>query len=462
MTSSASRPRPPERSRVRTWISRWKSPSREIERVVVRVQNGEQRPGILASPEARIKRLRRNLRLKSRKGLVVFNGGTGELPADAGQRLQKVLRDGLVRVADEDGLTLLTGGTDAGVFRILGRALDSRGRNGRVIGVAPSKLVAWQRPAADSETAAGDGSSGAVPLEPHHTDFVLVEAGAWGGETGVMLGLAGEIARAQPSVAVLAGGGDGARREMLAHVRQKRPIIVLRGTGRLADDLARAHESGGHPTDSELNEISRRGLVTVVDLHEPADVLAAEVRLQLAAAWRARRRRQRPAVVRRLPQMRWRLRNSYQQLVEFEERAPYPELNEDFVFLDDHLMPAYRECDTEALRQQNGFYRANMIYLVGSFAATVLGIVQAAVGGGLFWIGLLESVLAAALGGGIVVATLRTNQRGYYTNRLKAERLRSEYFLFLGRQGHYADPHSRRDALQARVQAIRTMSGTPR
>ncbi len=76
--------------------------------------------------------------------------------------------------------------------------------------------------------------------------------------------------------------------------------------------------------------------------------------------------------------------------------------------------------------------------------------------------GLLESVLAAALGGGIVVATLRTNQRGYYTNRLKAERLRSEYFLFVGRLGHYADPHSRRDALQARVQAIRTMSGTPR
>jgi hypothetical protein len=92
----------------------------------------------------------------------------------------------------------------------------------------------------------------------------------------------------------------------------------------------------------------------------------------------------------------------------------------------------------------------------------VLGAVQIAGLGVSFWIGFAETLLAGALGGSMVVATSRRAQRGYYTNRLKAERLRSEYFLYLARAGEYQHDATREQALKDRVLAVEHMSGAER
>lgn len=80
----------------------------------------------------------------------------------------------------------------------------------------------------------------------------------------MMYALGQFLAAGRPSVAVLVNGGGIARNEVLYNVRQRRPIIVIEGSGRLADDIARLwREKSAFPSDdAALAEIVKDG-----DLH---------------------------------------------------------------------------------------------------------------------------------------------------------------------------------------------------
>ena len=159
------------------------------------------------------------------RATLVLNGSAGVLDAGVADHLAAVFgEDGLAGTVSRERLTTVTGGTDAGIFSILGRAMVDR--TAPLIGVAPRALVS------------GPGRSGQVPLEPHHSHFVLVEGDAWGDETGTLLALSRALSRSAPSVAVICGGGPDTRNEVLGHVGDGRPLVVLGGSGRLADELA--------------------------------------------------------------------------------------------------------------------------------------------------------------------------------------------------------------------------------
>jgi hypothetical protein len=213
------------------------------------------------------------LGLRSPRALIVLNGGTTDLPADVRSDVQRSVGDGVARVAVEERLTVVTGGTDAGVFAVFGEALGD-GQPIACVGVAPAKLVAW--PGADEPGEARD----LVPLEPHHTHFLLVRGEHWGVETDAMMALAATLADARPSIAVVAGGGTGAKREVLAHARAGREVIVLAGTGRLADELAAATERGG-ASDPDTAEAAASGLLTILDAEAAAASLADLLRFRL-------------------------------------------------------------------------------------------------------------------------------------------------------------------------------------
>jgi hypothetical protein len=178
-----------------------------------------------ASPDVDGDELLAALGLPPPQATLVLNGSTAHLDSGVAGDLVAVFGDdGLAGAVSRQRLTTVTGGTDAGIFSILGRALADR--TAPLIGVAPRALVS------------GPGGSGRVPLEPHHTHFVLVDGDEWGDETPALLALSRALSRSGPSVAVICGGGPVTRNEVLGHVRDGRPLIVLGGSGRLADDLA--------------------------------------------------------------------------------------------------------------------------------------------------------------------------------------------------------------------------------
>lgn len=144
-----------------------------------------------------------------------------------------------------------------------------------------------------------------------------------------------------------------------------------------------------------------------------------------------------PSLTRRLPQFRWRLGDEW-PIVGAAQRAEFPELEADFGVLDAVLVPVYRRFDGAALEAQNRFRLRQLLLITGGATATTLGIIQAALGGGAVALGIAEAVLAALLASLAVAAQRGTAHRHFLNSRLKAERLRSEYFVFLTRAAGYA------------------------
>lgn len=189
------------------------------------------------SPDVGEDELLAALDLPPARGTLVLNGSAGVLESGVARDLSAAFGDdGLAGTASRERLTTVTGGTDAGIFSVLGRAMADR--SAPLVGVAPLGRVSWPgRPA----------GAGLIALEPHHSHFVLVEGDEWGDETATLLALSQALSRSGPSVAVICGGGPVTRREVLGHVRDGRPLVVLAGTGRVADELAAGTAELGAP-----------------------------------------------------------------------------------------------------------------------------------------------------------------------------------------------------------------------
>ena len=205
------------------------------------------------------------LQLPPCRGLVLLNGGTAQLEADLAAQLAAVLADGLARVAAEEGLTVITGGTDAGIFHLYGQGVAAWGRTAPAIGVAVGPLVAYP-----------GHPGGEALLEPHHSHFVLVAGNAWGDETATMYDLAQALSRNCPSLAIFAGGGEIATHELLANVAQGRRLVLLAGSGRATDAVLAAR--AGHPVeDPRWEQIAATGDIVPVDLSTPPATLRRQI-----------------------------------------------------------------------------------------------------------------------------------------------------------------------------------------
>ena len=396
------------------------------------------------------KEIQAALKLDRPRGVLVLNGGTEEPPPELEGRLRSLLGDGLARAAIEQQLTVVTGGTDAGVFRLFGEGLGDRPK-APCIGVVPSGLVSL---GAATPTGSKRKGENRVPLEPHHTHFVLVEGGHWGDETENMLSLVATLSAEVPSLAVLASGGSLSKREILGHVRAGREVVVLAGSGRLADEITEVVSGGAAPNDSEMMEIAA-GRITVFDAQAPISALVELVHARLGSSRKPPRGLRALPLFSSLPRLRWKPGSS-QPFVSDSTLARCPALRADVDLLEQELVPQFRRLDEESLRTQNTFRLGQLSLIVGGTAAAALGAVQTALGGGVVELAIPEAVLAGLLAGATVYIRGRNAQREYFTARLKAERLRAEYFLVLAHAGDYAgvDDSERLRFLRRRIREL--------
>ena len=109
---------------------------------------------------------------------------------------------------------------------------------------------------------------------------------------------------------------------------------------------------------------------------------------------------------------------------------------------------------------QNVFRRQQVAIIAGGMLTTILGGVLATFSskGEIWWLGGLQAVLAAFLS--IVASRSQTSkaQEKFSVNRLQAEALRAESFLFLGRIGAYGDDPTRQATLLNRVSQIQELT----
>ena len=198
---------------------------------------------------------------------IFITGGASNMSDDDIVQTRHIIEDGIAQFAQQHRVTVIDGGTEAGVMEMMGAARKKHNFNFPLIGVAPHvkvKYPNWQPPGAS------------VSLEDAHSHFVLVDAPQWGDESQMIVNLTRAIAAKQrPMVGVLINGGKIAERDVyLATVKHDNPIpmIVLDGSGRVANTISQALRTQN--TDSTMiRAIIEGGDITLVGLNEGAESL---------------------------------------------------------------------------------------------------------------------------------------------------------------------------------------------
>ncbi len=153
----------------------------------------------------------------------------------------------------------------------------------------------------------------------------------------------------------------------------------------------------------------------------------------------------------RFPKFRLLLKD--EPIVPGDVRSNYPSFAADFEILDKELLPLFQTLDKEASIQQNSYRWTYVILIFGGSLATILGIAQLAFLDA-SWIGLVEALVSAVVTATTALQSRKQHER-YMNARLAAERLRSEYFLFLGHFAQYANDQDRVQKLIQHVAEIK-------
>ncbi len=213
--------------------------------MVPRMSNAGPRVRRLAHPDADVRS--RALGLSRARPALVLLGpaevtGTELADTELAAAVLPVLRAVLAAAAERDAV-VVTAGADTGLAHLVGLAAEALdGRWPRLVGVAPSGKV----------TEEAEPASGEVRLNANHDTAVLVPGSHWGEEVPALFRVVDAVARTRrPALAVLVGGGDGVRAALVDHLGRGRALLVLAGTGGLADEIAggkpaRADASGAH------------------------------------------------------------------------------------------------------------------------------------------------------------------------------------------------------------------------
>ena len=198
------------------------------------------------------------LNLADHKAVLLVIGGADNIADSLKPRLTQLFGRGIARAAISVNAVIIDGGTKAGVMEMMGQGVADRGFNSQLIGVAPLGKVNYP----------GSKGSGETPLDPNHSHFVLVDGDTWGSETGRLFDLARALAsKTRPMIALLTAGGETTKKEALLATRQNIPLIVVEGSGGLADEIATAWKARPSlPDDPIMAEIIADGRIEVFPL----------------------------------------------------------------------------------------------------------------------------------------------------------------------------------------------------
>jgi hypothetical protein len=232
--------------------------------------NGNSALSVTAQPDTSATTIISSLGIQPPKILFIVIGGASSLDEQFVDRLKLLCNLGIARQAIEAEAIIIDGGTQAGIMKIMGEAIAERCYHSILLGVAPSGTVTY--PGAPVDNAHSDR----VSLDPNHSHFVLVEGNDWGVETETMYKLADELCKNMPVVTLLVNGGEIAKREAWNSVQRGWPLLIMRGSGKTADEIADAwkkkqekQQNGTAPnTDPVLTEIIERGDIHLFPLHE--------------------------------------------------------------------------------------------------------------------------------------------------------------------------------------------------
>ena len=168
------------------------------------------------------------------KTVIVLVGGAGGIKWLEKFPMRKAV--GIVaRLAEETQSVVIDGGTQAGIMTEIGKQRKRNKFTFPLIGVVFDSLLMQEEPASI--------------LDANHTHFFLIPGDDWGDESGwiskiatavasdTKAPLANGVANLQKSITILINGGNISRTDVEYSLLENRPTFVMRGTGRMADEI---------------------------------------------------------------------------------------------------------------------------------------------------------------------------------------------------------------------------------
>ena len=207
--------------------------------------------------------------LEADRPTLVLVGGASKLSAEDFRKVESLFLNVLAPLAQELGLAVVDGGTDAGIMRLIGKARVALGATFPLIGVAPVGLVDLPNYPAPCDDSA--------PLEENHTHCLLIPGNKWGDESPWIAWVASTLAADAPSTAILINGGEVTWKDAQSNVAVERTVVVVDGSGRTADILADAI-AGDPVIDKRAQPLVDSGFLTRLDLNQPSEQLTAQLR----------------------------------------------------------------------------------------------------------------------------------------------------------------------------------------
>ena len=134
------------------------------------------------------------------------------------------------------------------------------------------------------------------------------------------------------------------------------------------------------------------------------------------------------ALFKRRPRLRPKLTKP--ELFPNDSRDSYPALKDDLDSVSEIVAPAFVSYDLAAQREQNTYWRQQVIVIVIGALASAFGAVQAALTNQV-WPGVVVTLLGGLTAAVASLAKERGTQQAYLDNRTKAERLRTAAFAYL-------------------------------
>ncbi|MBK9927692.1 MAG: hypothetical protein IPP66_20670 [Anaerolineales bacterium] len=156
------------------------------------------------------------------KTSIVLVGGAGGIGFMEKFPMKKAISI-VARLAEETQSVIVDGGTQAGIMEEIGKQRKKNGYTFPLIGVVFDSLVINEDPKSI--------------LDPNHTHFFLIPGSDWGDESGWIAKIATAVAGAEKSITVLVNGGNISRTDVYYGLLENRQAFVMRGTGRMADEI---------------------------------------------------------------------------------------------------------------------------------------------------------------------------------------------------------------------------------
>jgi hypothetical protein len=156
------------------------------------------------------------------KPVIVLVGGASGIGFWDKFPMRKAIRI-VTKLAEETGSVVIDGGTQAGIMKEIGAQRKRNKFSFPLIGVVFDSLLMQQEPKSI--------------LDPNHTHFFLIPGEDWGDESSWISKIATAVAGDQKSITILVNGGNISRTDVQYSLMENRPAFVMRGTGRMADEI---------------------------------------------------------------------------------------------------------------------------------------------------------------------------------------------------------------------------------